>query len=117
MSDHATPNLPSRNLDATAEFYEKLGFSIAFKDQGWMILKRGSVEVEFFPCPEIDPWTTVAGCCLRVADLDALYEAFSRAGLPGTGIPRITAPVLQPFGLREFAIVDLDGNLLHCLGA
>lgn len=30
MTDHATPNLPSRDFERTARFYGKLGF-----EQGW----------------------------------------------------------------------------------
>ncbi len=36
MGDRTTPNLPSRDLDATAAFYAKLGFEVSFKDEGWM---------------------------------------------------------------------------------
>ncbi|MGI9073898.1 MAG: VOC family protein [Bryobacteraceae bacterium] len=115
MSDRTTPNLPSRDLDATAEFYAKLGFLPVFKDGGWMILRRGPLEIEFFPYVEIDPWSTIANCCIRVADLDQLHEDFARADLPAQGIPRLTPPVDQPWGMREFALVDLDGNLLRCL--
>jgi len=52
-----------------------------------------------------------------VADLDLLHQAFNAVGLPttGRGVPRITAPVDQPWGLREFVVVDPDGNLLRCL--
>src|SRR2546428_13438211 len=37
MVDRATPNLPSRDLDATARFYARLGFVEKFHDEGWMI--------------------------------------------------------------------------------
>jgi len=49
MTDQATANLPSRDLDKTAAFYEALGFKIGFKDDGWMILTRGDLQLEFFP--------------------------------------------------------------------
>ncbi len=32
MTDQATPNLPSRDFDSTAAFYERLGFGIVFRD-------------------------------------------------------------------------------------
>lgn len=31
MSDRATPNLPSRDFDQTRQFYERLGFALAFR--------------------------------------------------------------------------------------
>jgi len=117
MTDRITANLPSRDLKKTAAFYGALGFVVGFKDDGWMILNRGSLELEFFPMPELDPKQSWFSACVRVDDLDALYEAFKAAGLNEDcrGIPRLTAPKLEPFGLRMFALVDLDGSLLRCI--
>ena len=42
MADHATPNLPSRDFQATSDFYGKLGFTERWRDGGWMILERGA---------------------------------------------------------------------------
>lgn len=115
MSDRVTANLPARDLDAAADFYAKLGFAAAYKDDGWMILRRGPLEIEFFHYAEVNPRTSIASCCIRVADVDGLHAAFAKAELPAQGIPRLTAPIDQPWGLREFALVDLDGNLLRCM--
>jgi len=113
--DRVTANLPSRSLDATEQFYAKLGFEPTFKDDGWMILRRGRLKIEFFPCAKVNPGTCIASCCVRVADVDALHRAFTAAGLPAHGIPRLTSPVDQLWGIREFALVDIDGNLLRCM--
>lgn len=53
MTDQATPNLPSRDFDSTAAFYERLGFGIVFRDAGWMILQRGDLMLEFFAHPRL----------------------------------------------------------------
>ncbi len=53
MTDQATPNLPSRDFDSTAAFYERLGFGIVFRDAGWMILQRGDLMLEFFAHPNL----------------------------------------------------------------
>ncbi|MGJ3190040.1 hypothetical protein [Paenarthrobacter sp. FR1] len=37
---------------------------------------------EFFPAPNLDPWTSNFMCCLRVADVDELYGAMLRSGVP-----------------------------------
>jgi hypothetical protein len=115
MSDRATPNLPSRDFEATAGFYAALGFTVRFRDSGWMILSRGPLELEFYPV-EHDPWTNWSSACFRVGDLDGLFSAFSEAGLPTShrSIPRLTAPEEQD-GLRMFALVDPDGNLIRCI--
>ncbi len=117
MPDRATPNLPSRDLIATSRFYARMGFREAFRDDGWMVLERGPLQLEFFPYPGLDPRTNIASCCLRVSDARALHEAFAGANLATSSraMPRITSPVDQPWGFREFAVVDPDGNLLRCL--
>jgi catechol 2,3-dioxygenase-like lactoylglutathione lyase family enzyme len=115
MVDHATPNLPSRDLDATAAFYAALGFATAYSSPGWLILERGSLVLEFFPDPGLDPATTAAGCCLRVDDLDGLYADCVAAALPVThvGRPRLHPPTVEDSGMRIGYLVDADGNLLR----
>lgn len=119
MEDRATPTLPSRDLATTSAFYARLGFQEVFRDAGWLIVTRGTIQVEFFPHPTLDPWQNYAGCCLRVADARALHESFGSAGLSADprDIPRLTPPRDQPWGFREFALVDADGNLLRGLEA
>lgn len=113
--DRITANLPSRDFDATEAFYRRLGFDTAFKDDGWMILRRGALELEFFP-HQHDPRRNAFSACVRVDDLDALYGEFAVDGLPRdrTSIPRITPPETQ-HGLRMFALVDPEGSLLRCI--
>jgi catechol 2,3-dioxygenase-like lactoylglutathione lyase family enzyme len=112
--DRATANLPSADLDRTAAFYTALGFTVSFKDDGWMILDRGAITLEFFPIA-VDPRKTTGSACVRVDDLDSLYADFSEAGL----LPRFcrTTPGVLPIseaGLRMFVLIDPDGNLLRC---
>lgn len=115
MTDRVTANLPSRDFDKTEAFYQKLGFSTDFKDDGWMILSRGLLEIEFFPHKHLKPHKSWFSACIRVDDLDGLYKAFLEAGLPDNrGIPRLTPPENQ-HGLRMFALVDPDGSLLRCI--
>jgi len=47
--------------------------------------------------------------------LDTGHAAFAGADLPASprATPRLTSPVDQPWGFREFAVVDPDGNLLR----
>jgi len=91
MSDAATPNLPSRDFGKTSRFYTALGFSESWRDEGWMILKRGELTLEFFPHPELDPLTSWFSCCLRLDDLDSFYATCKEAGLPEEckGQPRL----------------------------
>lgn len=115
MVDHATPNLPSRDLEATTAFYAALGFEPGFRDPGWLILQRASLMLEFFPDPGMDPASTAASCCLRLDDVDVLYAACVAVGLPEThlGWPRLHPPRVEESGMRIGALIDLDGNLLR----
>lgn len=70
MADRATPNLPSRDVAVNSDFYAALGVVEEFRDDGWMILARGDVVVEFFPFPDLDPATSSFGSCLRLVDPD-----------------------------------------------
>lgn len=117
MADRVTANLPARDFEATAAFYEALGFVASYKDGLWMILRRGALELEFFPYPDLDPRMSSFSACVRVDDLDALYADFRKALLPddGRSIPRMDSPWTEAFGLRFFALVDLDGSLVRCI--
>ncbi len=117
MADHATPNLPSRSFDATSRFYSALGFVEGWRDDGWMILKRGSVTLEFFPHPELNPKTSWFGCCLRLDDLDGFFAVCKAAGVPegSTGQPRVHAPKLESSGMRIGALIDPDGTLIRLI--
>ena len=117
MADRATPNLPSRHFGLTADFYAALGFSIAWRDSGWMILKRGDATLEFFPHSELDPLTSWFGTCLRLDDLDAFYAVCKGAGIQKgeLGHPRLHAPKIEAWGGRVGALVDLDGTLIRLI--
>ena len=117
MTDYATPNLPSREFAATSAFYAALGFEEGWRDERWMILKRGDLCLEFFPHPELNPLTSSFSCCLRLDDLDAFYAVARAAGLPETchGQPRLHPPGVEDSGLRIAYLVDLDGTLVRLI--
>lgn len=66
MTDRITANLPARDMDETAAFYQRLGFTVGFKDDGWMILNRGAMELEFFPHQDVDPKTSCFSACFAL---------------------------------------------------
>ncbi len=67
-----------------------------------MILSRGSLEIEFFPHPELEPHTSWFSACVRVADVDRLYRDRSSAGLPDHGIPRIKGISVELTRIRNY---------------
>lgn len=90
MADRATPNLPARDFGAAAAFYARLGFEEDYRSDGWMILSRGEVTLEFFPYPDLDPYTSSFGCCIRLDDLAGMMRQVEASGVPDAraGIPR-----------------------------
>lgn len=114
-TDLAIPILPSRSLPDTLAFYARLGFEGEILGEGdaYAILTRGDLELHFFLHAGLVPAESWAGCYLRVADVHSLYTAFLAAGLPRRGIPRMDDVEDKPWGMREFALVDEDGNLLR----
>ena len=117
MKIHSTPNLPSRDFDVTEAFYARLGFATGWRDEGWMILKRGGLHLEFFPHPNLDPTTSWFSCCLRLDDLDGFYADCIAAGVPEScwGSPRLQKPALEDSGLRIGALIDPDGTLIRLI--
>lgn len=114
--DRATPNLPSRDFDATERFYGSLGFTRAWRDPDWLILERGTVTLEFFQHAELDPSASWFSACLRLDDVDAFHAVCREAGVPEStqGQPRVHAPVDRPWG-RMGALIDEDGSLLRLI--
>lgn len=115
--DRVTANLPARDFDATEAFYGRMGFATKYRDESWMILTRGPMELEFFPHPELDPFASWFSACIRVDDLDGLYREWTGLDLPDDprSIPRITPIMDRPPVPRMFALIDADGSLLRVL--
>lgn len=115
QDDLAIPILPSRSVNDTLAFYRRLGFEgrIWGEPFAYAILTRGTVEIHFFTLKELRPSASHAGCYIRVADVESICRDFAVAQLPRQGMPRMDALEDKPWGMREFAIVDPDGNLIR----
>ena len=115
--DQATPNLPSINFGSTSAFYTALGFEEAWRDHGWMILKRDRLILEFFPHPTLDPAENWFSCCLRLDDLETFYADCKLANIPEKvqGFPRLHAPQEEPSGLTIAYMCDIDGSLIRLI--
>ncbi|HEV7389822.1 MAG TPA: VOC family protein [Gemmatimonadaceae bacterium] len=113
----AIPILPARHLGETRTFYERLGFNATGwwpkEFGGYAILRKGDLSVHFFAFDDIDPLENYAQCYWRVNDADALYRECRAAGLARSGTPRLTDIADRLWGMREFSIVDPNGNLVR----
>ena len=115
--DQATPNLPSIDFDSTAAFYSRIGFEVAWRDKGWMILKRCGLVLEFFPHPTLDPGDSWFSCCLRIDDLESFYADCQSANIPekAQGFPRLHPPKEETSGLTIAYTCDVDGSLIRLI--
>lgn len=113
MIDKMCPILPSRNIGASESFYARLGFRTAFRNETYLLMGRDGAEVHFFLHEKHRPEASDHAAYMRPADIDALSAEFGRLGLPPRGIPRFEPVETQPWRMREFAIVDPDGNLIR----
>lgn len=113
--DLAIPILPSRSISATVTFYTRLGFEGGAHefDPNYAILRRGAIELHFFTHKTLVPSESSAACYIRVTDVESFYRSCLDSQLPRHGIPRMEVLEDKPWGLREFAIVDPDGNLIR----
>jgi len=117
MTDFSTPNLPSRDFDATSNFYQKLGFEETWKDAGWLILKKERLVLEFFMHPGLDPAASWFSCCFRLNDVESFFQLAMRAGIPNAtdGWPRLHQPKKESWGGTVGALVDIDGTLIRLI--
>lgn len=115
MTDSAVPILPSRDLDQTITFYERLGFTVRRDHtEPYLIARRGDWELHFFYFPDLDPYTSNHMCFLWTAGGKQLWDDWLRLGLPAAGIPRLQhVGVDVRRGFSEFAVIDPNGTLLR----
>ena len=109
------PILPSRSFEKTIEFYEPLGFKkmAVFEAEGYLILQREKVELHFFRHLEHIKEQSDHGAFVRVDNAKVLSDQYATLNLASEGIPRVTRAEHKPWGICEFAVVDVDGNLLR----
>lgn len=105
----ATPILLSRDLDKTIQFYDKLEFKQVARFDDYLILRRDDVELHFSRWPDLEPRQNSCACYLHVSGVKALYEAWLHVGAIHPNGPLTETD----YGMREFAAIDEDMNLLR----
>jgi len=112
-TEGSEPILPARDVARTRAFYESLGFKAGYHDDRYDILRRGGLVVHLEQADDLEPERNTISCYWRVADADLLYREFAALGLPSTGLPRLTEPQDESWGMREFTLKDPAGNLVR----
>ncbi len=103
----AIPKLASLNIERSVKFFEALGFTRIAVHPTVAMVTRNNVDVHFWLTddPAI-PNTT--GCRVNVDSVDALYQEYLPLNIVHPEDPLGD----KPWGLREFSILDIDGNVL-----
>jgi len=121
----AQPALPVRDMARSIDFYrDKIGLSFVLENEGFAIFRRDSVEIHLWLARD-ESWRTredarpvtsgaesflagTASCRILVEGVEELYRT-----LQPFGIIHGNAPLTdQPWGDRDFAVQDPDGNLV-----
>ena len=109
-----TANLPAVDFDQTALFYQGLGFKLQYQSAEWMIMRLGSMVLEFFHHPALDPQTSWHSACIRVQDIESYYRYWSSFDWQAHNHARIT-DIQHLAEIRQFSMIDLNGSLLRCI--
>ena len=103
----AVPVLPVSDLARAMAWYQRLGFELVAEHPGYAIVELDGAELHLNELHDLPgPQQTWSGVYLHVADADDLFARWTALGARA-----IAPPADQPYGLREFATEDLDGNL------
>jgi catechol 2,3-dioxygenase-like lactoylglutathione lyase family enzyme len=124
--DQTIPALPVRDAAAAAEFYrDRLGFDVVHHDGGFAVLARDDSVLHVWQAGD-ESWREhdslesavrsgaesflagTASCRIRVEGLDDLYAELRRSGV----LHPVSAEGVSDVGTREFAALDVDGNLI-----
>ena len=103
-----TPTFPVKTMAEAITFYENAGFSVDPYDSGFAFVRYAGSSVFDLDLDErVDPANNGAGCYIITDDADEWHARLSAAALPVTPIAD------QPWGMREFTLVDPSGNLVR----
>ena len=107
-------SLAVKNIGASQQFYEKLGFSMFGGDasSGWLILKNGDVVIGLFQGMfEKNMLTFNPGWDANAQPLDDFTDVRElQRRLKAQGIPVATEADESSTGPASFIVVDPDGN-------
>ncbi|MCJ8146435.1 hypothetical protein MKI79_05905 [Acinetobacter sp. A3.8] len=123
MTNYIAANLPAIDFAQTIAFYQQLGFAVHFQSDQWLILQNdqsvdGTLEIEFFPYPNLDSKQSYFSASVWVQDLDTLntlYTSWSTLDWSNFADPTRITEIEQMGQLHIFNVIDVNGSLLRCM--
>jgi len=105
MISRIMPELPCDDVPAAVRHYhDVLGFSVNYEQDDLGVMDRDEVRLLLIART---PLHGIGSASFYVRDVDGLYNELVRSGADVQG-----EPVSQPWGLREFGVLDADRNRL-----
>ncbi|MEO6627388.1 MAG: VOC family protein, partial [Aquihabitans sp.] len=101
--------LPVADLDRSEAFYGRLGFTVLASHHDYRILEAGGAHVHLVHNPDAQSAESRSGVYLYLASAEMANH--THAAWEAAGVHILTEPADRPYGLREFAAEDPDGNL------
>lgn len=106
MLEKIMPELPLDDVAAGVSHYrDVLGFSVNYEQNDIGVIDRDSVRILLIA--RTKRHQGIGSCYVYVGDADALYAELVAKGANAQG-----KPISQPWGLREFSVLDPEGNRL-----
>ena len=106
MMSRIMPELPCDDVPASVKHYrDVLGFGVNYEQEDLGVMDRD--EVRLLLIARTPQHGGIGSAAFYVRDVDALYAELVRSGADVQG-----EPVSQPWGLREFRVLDPDRNRL-----
>lgn len=112
MLIEVNPKLPMRNKAVTKDFYiNKLGFKLLGNTdyEGYLMIEKDHVQIHFFEFKDLNPKQNYGQVYIRTDDIDSLYHSMIDNNL---SIHPNGQLYIQPWGQKEFSMLDPDSNLL-----
>jgi len=111
MLTSINPKLPMRDKAITKAYYYNLGFKqLGTADyDGYLMIQKDDVEIHFFEFKDLDPKENYGQVYIRTDNIDTMYEFCLENKVeihPNGGLK------IKPWGVKEFALLDPDSNLL-----
>ena len=105
----SVPIVPARDLEAATAWYAReLGYAVVHVEPEYGIVARDASWIHLWGPSGIPPEASMTMLRVGVEGIDKLYDHCSRRGIVHPGAPLET----KPWGTREFAVRDRDGNLV-----
>ena len=104
MLEQIMPELPLSDGPAgVAHYRDVLGFSVNYQQHDLGVMDRDAVRLLLIG--RTARYTGIGSCYIYVRDADALHAELVAKGANVQG-----EPVSRPWGLRDFRVLDAEGN-------